>query len=142
MDAKRLCDGVVYSDVNNICWEWHQQLRAKNIPVSGPLLLNKAKQIADALGHPEFAASNGWLHSFKKRHDISWRKLSGEAASTDLDAVNNWLSTVPFICSGYKKEDIFNADETGVFFQALPNRSLVGRLEEAKGGKLSKNRLR
>ena len=36
-----------------------------------------------------------------------------------------WKETLlPVILSRYKLEDIFNADEFSVFFQALPNKTL------------------
>lgn len=38
-------------------------------------------------------------------------------------------------------EDIFNADETGLFWKALPNKTLAISGEECKGGKLAKERL-
>ena len=42
---------------------------------------------------------------------------------------------------GYKLEDIWNIDETGCFFKALPERGLVEKGKKAKGGKKSKQRL-
>ena len=42
---------------------------------------------------------------------------------------------------GYKIEDIFNADETGLFFCSLPNRSMVTKGDTCKGGKIAKKRI-
>ncbi len=38
--------------------------------------------------------SNGWLGRFKKRHNIEWKKMSGEKASVDLDSANYWVDNV------------------------------------------------
>ena len=38
-------------------------------------------------------------------------------------------------------KDVFNADETGLFFRGLPERSLVMKKGERKGGKKAKERI-
>jgi hypothetical protein len=42
---------------------------------------------------------------------------------------------------GYEPKDIANCDETGLFFQALPNKTLCLKVEKCSGGKLSEQRL-
>ena len=41
-------------------WEWFVAARSKNLPVSGPILQEKAREIAQEK-HTKFKASNGWL---------------------------------------------------------------------------------
>lgn len=41
----------------------------------------------------------------------------------------------------YSPEDIWNTDETGLFFRALPNKTLCLKSDPCKGGKISKERL-
>jgi predicted DNA-binding protein YlxM (UPF0122 family) len=46
-------------------YEWFLVQRAKNLPISGPILQEKARQIATKLGEKiVFTASNGWLEKF------------------------------------------------------------------------------
>ena len=49
-----------------------------------------------------------------------------------------WLIGVVALktCEGYATKDIFNCDETGLFYRTLPTRSLV-----VKGGKQAKDRI-
>ena len=42
---------------------------------------------------------------------------------------------------GYRKEDIWNLDETGFFCQALPDRGFIEKGKRCAGGKKSKQRL-
>jgi hypothetical protein len=42
---------------------------------------------------------------------------------------------------GYEPRDVYNADETGLFFNALPDRTLAYKGETCHGGKHSKDRL-
>ncbi|PFX20594.1 Tigger transposable element-derived protein 6 [Stylophora pistillata] len=88
-----------------------------------------------------FMASNGWLESFKARHNIRCAVLSGEAADVDPTVVDDWEKRLETILEGYELEDIYNADETGVFFRAFPTKSLVLRGEQCSGGKKSRDRL-
>ncbi|CAH3978477.1 unnamed protein product [Pieris brassicae] len=53
-----------------------------------------------------------------------------------------WLSHKrPALCEGYTTEEIFNADETGLFYNLTPDKTLKFKGEECKGGKLSKTRI-
>jgi hypothetical protein len=40
---------------------------------------------------------------------------------------------------GYSEEDIYNADETGVFYNMTPNSTFKFKGEKCVGGKMSKN---
>jgi hypothetical protein len=42
---------------------------------------------------------------------------------------------------GYSEEDIYNADETGVFYNMTPDSTLKFKGEKCVGGNMSKNRL-
>ena len=54
-----------------------------------------------------------------------WQFCSGEAADVDPSVVSDWGERLKTISQGYALKDIFNADETGLFYRALPTRSLV-----------------
>lgn len=86
-------------------------------------------------------ASNGWLESFKARHNIRCAALCGEAGDVDPTVVDDWKKRLDTVVEGYELKDIFNADETGVFYRAMPSKSLVVRGETCSGGKKSKHRL-
>ena len=42
---------------------------------------------------------------------------------------------------GYKAEDIWNEDETGCFYRALPEKTMAERKQDCRGGKKSKERI-
>ena len=90
-----------------------------------------------------FKASNGWLEKFRKRHNISHRviSISGESSSVNVLTVNDWLQRIPIITEHYNAKNIFNCDETRLFYKATSDRSLTLEKENCKGGKKSKDRL-
>ena len=96
-------------------WQWFSRARAQNLPVSGPMIQERALEYAKELGKTDLKASNGWLESFKKRHNIA----CGESASVSSETVKDWNDRLPELCNGYAAGDIFNMDEAGVFFRAL-----------------------
>jgi len=76
---KRELKKTANEDVNEIMWEWFVSVRAKNHCVSGPMVQEYTKKFAQKLGKTEFKASNGWLESFSKKHQIVFNELCGES---------------------------------------------------------------
>ena len=132
---------VGYEDLDKIMWEWFIRARSKNIPVSGRMIQEKALMYAQELGHLSFTGSNGWLDKWQKRHNVRMAVLSGEAGDVDEAVVEDWGKRLESLCDGYRLEEIFNADETGLFFRALPSRSLTVKGDDCRGGKKSKDRI-
>ncbi|GFN91634.1 tigger transposable element-derived protein 6 [Plakobranchus ocellatus] len=94
------------------------------------------------LGVAGFQASNGWLEKFKQRHGIVFKVACGESASVDTTVVEDWKkATLDKLLSEYSSSDIFNADETGLFFRCLPNKTHAFKGEACHGGKQTKDRL-
>ena len=128
--------------IDEILFEWFTAQRAKHIPISGPLLQEKAREISEELGllPGEFKASSGWLEKFRNRHMIGYRQISGESGGVCATTTEEWKHRLTTIINGYSDDDIYNADETGLLFKAIPDRSLVLNKEQCKGGKRSKER--
>lgn len=63
--------------IDKLCLEWFAKTRSQNIPICGPLVKTKAMEIAKQLGNDKFTASDGWLQKWRKRHNISFKSISG-----------------------------------------------------------------
>ncbi|KAJ6636929.1 Tigger transposable element-derived protein 4 [Pseudolycoriella hygida] len=74
-------------------------------------------------------------------HQLSFKIMSGESTDVDKEAVNDWYKQLPNILKDFEPDDIFNMDETGLFFKCLPNKTLADRKEKCYGWKNSKLRL-
>ena len=64
--VKRKLKNDVRQEINDNVYEWFVAQRAKNIPITGPILQEYAREIGKQLDHSnEFKASNGWLEKFR-----------------------------------------------------------------------------
>ncbi|CAG4957237.1 unnamed protein product [Colias eurytheme] len=90
---------------------------------------------------PNFSASNGCLEGLKRRHDIAFKKAAGENKSVDQVVCNHWTEDLLNLLEGYEPDDIYNADETDLFFKCLPDKTFTFKGEKCHGGKQSKERL-
>ena len=51
---KRLCTRLVSDDLEHSVWSWFEKARSMNIPVSGPMLQERALLMAERLGTHRF----------------------------------------------------------------------------------------
>lgn len=104
------------------------------------MLQEKAARVAEALevSGEQFKASNGWLDRFKRRTGIKAKFISGESRDVREEMVDSWRERLPVIFQGWHPRYIWNMDETGQFFRALPNRSLTEASQSCTGSKKSK----
>jgi hypothetical protein len=117
--------------------EWFRQKRALNIPIQGPVLRQKAEEIALKL-NTEFTPSNGWLDRFRKRAGLSYRTMSGKSKSVNEEDVGAWKTgELSSPLSKYHPKSVFNADECGLFFNLLPDKTYAFKGESCHGGKRS-----
>lgn len=97
--------------------------------------------MSELLHIPNFKASNGWLEGFKERYGIKFKEVHGGAGVVDIVSLTEWQSKVlqPMI-NKFSPDDVFNLDETGLFWQLLPNKTMAFRGERCTSGKKSKER--
>ena len=73
---------------------WYVQKRSQGIPITGPILREKARlfhqQLHDDNSSSSFEASTGWQWRFCQRHGIRQLSLQGEKLSSDLDAPDSF----------------------------------------------------
>ena len=140
-DRKRLRTAA-HTDIEDAFLLWFKQARSLGVPISGPILQLKARELASALGHRGFACSTGWLERFKTRHGIAFRQMSGQAASVTEYMTTDWLRVkLPALLREYQPVDVFNADETGLFWKCLTDKTLHMKGEQCSGGNKSKERI-
>lgn len=142
LSQRKKIRAVKYDNIDQALLQWFTEQRAHGAPISGPLLLEKAKQFAEELGHSDFKASSGFLDSFKDRHGITFRAICGESAAADTGAATQWkINVLPQLLQRYSDDDVYNADESALFYECLPNQTLAFKSDDCSGGKRSKQRV-
>lgn len=104
--------------MENALLAWIKIQLSKGARLSGDIIKNKARSLAAELGVEEFSASCGWFTRFKERHQIIFRCEQGEKAAADVPAFETWQrDELPNLLQEFRPRDIFNADETGIYYR-------------------------
>lgn len=136
---------------------WISDSRKKAIPLDSLVIREKARQLYQRFTADEpqpgpssatimdFTASKGWFEKFKKRYHLKKVALHGEAASADQPAAEDYVNNTfrKILEEGqYQQEQVFNMDETGLFWKRMPSRTFIFK-DEAKvcGFKAYKDRV-
>lgn len=123
-------------------YQWFLGKRAEGVPVSGPMLIEKAKDFYEQMQLTEPCVfSGGWLWRFKARHGIKKLDASVEKQAADHRAAEQFCGFFRSLTAehGLSPEQVYNADETGLFWRCLPSPSLEGGA--VPGVRQSKDRL-
>ena len=129
---------------------WIQDQNKKKANVSMDQIQRKALSLFENLKAQEkgevkpFQASPGWFANFKIRHGFHNKIVSGESASADHAAAEAYPTTFKSIVEegGYEARQIFNFDETGLYWKKMPNRTYISVEEKtAPGFKAAKDRI-
>ena len=130
-------------DVDEALFQWFTAARAQSIPIRGEVLKTKAEELNKEIDcQSEWTCSSGWLSRWKGRHNISYRSVCGENASVDQEVCTDWKERIlQPILARYNPDDVFNADETGLYWRLLPDKTHAVAGESCTGSKLSKERI-
>ncbi|XP_047576390.1 tigger transposable element-derived protein 1-like [Lutra lutra] len=110
---------------------WIQEMTTnKKSIVDSVVVRMKAKEIYSHVTQGQekvklFSASTGWLASFKGRYHMKNAKLAGKAGPADQEAAEEFKKHLLSIIheKGYTEEQVFNADEIGLFYKNVGKRA-------------------
>ena len=94
------------------------------------------------MGKKDWTCTNSWLQLWKTRHGLVFKKMHGERASVDEKSTDAWVKDIlrPTL-DRYKDDDVYNVDETGLFWKLLPDRTFALKGETCAGVKISRERV-
>nr|XP_053643175.1 tigger transposable element-derived protein 1-like [Cherax quadricarinatus]XP_053643176.1 tigger transposable element-derived protein 1-like [Cherax quadricarinatus]XP_053643177.1 tigger transposable element-derived protein 1-like [Cherax quadricarinatus]XP_053643178.1 tigger transposable element-derived protein 1-like [Cherax quadricarinatus] len=143
----------VIEDVERLLLVWINEKQIAGDSISQGIICEKARKLHDDLIRKkpatsgdvsEFKASKGWFERFKNRSGIHSVMRHGEAASSDKKAAEKYVKEFKdYIDSEeMQPEQVFNCDETGLFWKKMPSRTYITEEEKAlPGHKPMKDRL-
>ena len=128
-------------EIDAALYTWFVDARARDAPITSAILEEKANYFASML-KKEFKTTNGWLCRWKSRHGIKFKKAHGEKKDTDFEAAGSWKTSVlAELLREYSPRDVYNADDTGVYFRAVPDGTLCFSTDKLFGRKKAKDRV-
>ena len=105
------------------------------ILLNGPLIVKKVHQLAEYLDITDAKFSHGWLDRFQNRHGLKLTTIhgeSGDAAVIGATELQEWTGKL----ARWAPEDGYNLDETGLFWQMAPDKTIATR--QIEGSKKEK----
>lgn len=140
-----------HEDVEQAVMLWFRQMRAKNVVVSGTLMLVIATQLARRLDS-DFIPTRCWLEQLKTREGITFHSADSEETIVDeppeedeeeeqTEEEERTDAEPPDILEHYDPDDQFNFDETALLFRAVPPGMLADDGGDAIEGRAVEERL-
>ena len=65
------------------------------------------------------------MSNFKKRNNIKQYRVTGEAGSAPIEDLPKYREELQSLISQYSLEDVYNADETALYWKLEPRKSLA-----------------
>jgi hypothetical protein len=83
-----------------------------------------------------FCVSKGWFHNFKARTRVHSIARHGEAATADKRVAENYIHHFETMTqrNGFCSHQVFNCDETGLFWKKMPRRTYITKEEKKMPG--------
>ena len=130
-NTKRLRAGE-YPQLEQCLYLWLIDKVKNAISVSDAIIIKQAKVFGPSLGISdlEFSYSQGWLEKFKTRYNVRNFTKQGEEGSVDLKVVEDGRKIIGEKIKKYSLDDVFNFDETALFFKLQPNKTLSNGFTE------------
>ncbi|XP_027808455.3 jerky protein homolog [Marmota flaviventris] len=139
LEQRRTLHTPKLEQLDRVLYEWFLVKRAEGVPVSGPMLIEKAKDFYEQMRLTEPCVfSGGWLWRFKARHGIKKLDASSEKQVADQQAAEQFCGFFRSLATehGLSPEQVYSADETRLFWRCLPSPSPDGgTLPSLKQGK-------
>jgi hypothetical protein len=89
-------------------------VREKNALINGPLMRQKAEELAKTVGKEKFSATDGWFN--KNRENIVYKRMRGAEKSADFLAADEWIKRKwPKIIAEYSPEDTSQTKQDSIF---------------------------
>ena len=145
MCDRKIMRQTMSDDHDRVMIEWVKQRRSEGVPLTGPLIMEQAKNFHQSMNlTTECSYTTGWLDKFKKRHGIRQLRISGDRESAYYEAAEVFVSQFLELVKedDLSPEQIYNADETGLFWRYVPRKTLATADEkDPTGVKDSKERI-
>ncbi|XP_033299463.1 jerky protein homolog-like [Bombus bifarius] len=114
--------------LENIIYRWYLRNRDKSVRVTGKMISQKAMELKEKLQiKSSFIGSARWVVSFKNRYRLRKQDIDEHFRITnraEADIVKSNFEKL-LLCEGYSLDNIYNADNTGILWRVLPEKTSI-----------------
>ena len=99
--------------------QWVTQALQSKLTITGDVIRAKWREFETMEKIPSekwLTLSQGWMSSFKARHQLQSFKKHGEAAQANEDSILAEKKRLSELVKGFERRDIWNLDETGLMY--------------------------
>ena len=109
-------------DLEQKLLDWYKEARKEDLPISGPILMEKAKSIGVDMGI-DFKPSAGWLGRWKDRNGVSLQIFKEKDGTTSITKLANHWRRYMYVkaTKNVPWENIWVVDETVLAYDAVPD---------------------
>ncbi|TYG50390.1 hypothetical protein ES288_D10G171600v1 [Gossypium darwinii] len=123
-----------YPELEKVLYEWFLQYQEK-VNMTREIIQIKAKELLQKMygdANSKFNFSIGWLERFKARHGIKSYRRFGESSSVVMENIEDALPQIRAKLEIFYWKDIYNMDETGLFYRLQADHSLATKQIEGR----------
>src|SRR6266498_3089200 len=115
---------------------WVENALQTGLVLTDDILSTKALEFTFLLKENKFKRSNRWVDSFKKWHNLKQYNIHDKVVSALLENLSTMWKDLHQTLKDYNPKDIFNCDETGLFWKIKSSRTIsngsVSRTKQSK----------
>ncbi|CAG8751987.1 2687_t:CDS:1, partial [Dentiscutata heterogama] len=125
---------VKHPDLEKALNIWVNQAVVSGLSISENLLYKKACYYAMVINISveDMKFSNRWLSGFKQRNNLKVHKIHEEANTASIELLPDMRNELRTLIARYRPENVFNANETGLFYRMESNQTLSSGLVSEK----------
>ncbi len=119
---------------------WFLKVRGKGALLDDPIVRRQAELMAKKMNlNTTLTFLHGWLMRWRRRYGVEFKETHGEKLDADTEAADKWVTEVlPTILARYSLSQVFNCDETAVFYRRMARKGFVAAGENPAGSKQAK----
>jgi len=133
-------------ELDRLLAQWVVDQQARHVMINGHLIRQQGEILQARINNTHSSAdqklalkfSNGWLEKFCQRHGFRQKIAHGESGSIQQSILDKEIPAIKEVLQQHHPDDIFNADETGLFYNMPPQKTIGS----AAVSGLKKNKIR
>ncbi|XP_033367141.1 jerky protein homolog-like [Bombus vosnesenskii] len=114
--------------LENTLYRWYLRNRDKNVRVTGKMISQQAMELKEKLQIKSgFIASARWVENFKNRYHLCEKDIDEHFRITNQAEADIAKSNFEklLLSEGYSLDNVYNADNTGILWKALPEKTSI-----------------